>query len=49
MATPDSRPKLGESELFDMAAGVNLIVLYKIGAGESGRKNSDTIAAQALS
>lgn len=49
MVTPDSRLKLGESKLFDMAVEVNLIVLYKIREGESGRKNSYTIAAQALS
>lgn len=48
MLTPDSRLKLGESEVFDMAAEVNLIVLYKIREGESGRRNSYTIAAQAL-
>lgn len=49
MVTPDSRLKVDESELFDMAAEVNLIVLYKIREGESGRKNSYTTAAQALS
>lgn len=49
MVTPDSRLKLGESELFDMAVEVNLIVLYKIREGESGGRNSYTIAAQALS
>lgn len=48
MLTPESRLKLGESEVFDMAVEVNLIVLYKIREGESGRRNSYTIAAQAL-
>lgn len=49
MVTPDSRLKVDESELFDMAVEVNLIVLYKIREGKSGRKNSYTTAAQALS
>lgn len=33
--TPDSRAKVGENELFDMAAEVNHIVLYKIREGGS--------------
>lgn len=49
MREEKKRLQVDKSELFDMAVEVELIVLYKIREGESGRRNSHTTAAQALS